>query len=298
MVETPPDELRRALEDARTRIRAASAATVTASPASVAAVVAEIDAALRKLDAAGGQASSPAAGPSAGAAATPPKKDLLSIICHDLKDPLASIVMGAGFLRKVIPPDEQFASARRIVEAIARSSDRMNRVIGDFYDLGKLEAGQIAIDMQPHDMLAIARASFEVFSPLAKAKTLAIDFSPPASTEPLHVKCDRARILQVLAKVLENAIKFTPEGGAITLAVAVKGSDVEVSVTDTGRGMTEERRPTVFNREANWMATPRDGPGLGLAIAKGFLDLHRGAIGVDSAPGKGARFWFTLPRAS
>jgi two-component system phosphate regulon sensor histidine kinase PhoR len=299
MAETPPDELRTALTDARARIHTARAAAVGPAKESASAVVAQIDAALQALD---DGAAHPGGAAKRGAGAAPPKKDLLSIICHDLKDPLASIVMGAGFLRKVIPADEQFASARRIIEAISRSSDRMNRVIGDFYDLGKLEGGHITIDKQPHDAVAIARASFDVFTPLAKAKSISLDFvgggvgDAGGSSEPLLVLCDRARVMQVIAKILENAIKFTPEGGSITLAVAAKGNDVEVSVKDSGRGITEERRPTVFNREANWMATPRDGPGLGLAIAKGFMDLHGGAIGVSSEPTKGARFWFTLPR--
>ena len=286
MAETSTDELRRALEDARARITAASSAAAPHATSSVTqAVLADVDSALRRLDV-------------APATATPGKKDLLSVICHDLKDPLASIVMGAGFLRKVIPADEQFASARRIVEAISRSSDRMNRVIGDFYDLGKLEAGQITIDKQPYDVASIARASFDVYATQAKAKSVTLEHVAPATSESFVVPCDRARVMQAVAKLLENAIKFTPEGGQIKIAVATKGPDVELSVADTGRGITPERRPTVFSREANWMATPRDGPGLGLAIAKGFTELHGGAIGVESEPGKGSRFWLTLPRAT
>jgi signal transduction histidine kinase len=270
-------QLQKALEESRDRIRAVARSSDAASR-----VLGEIDSALASFDAEAGAGS--------------PKKDLLSVICHDLKDPLASIVMGAGFLRKVIPQDDQFASARRIVEAIGRSSDRMNRVIGDFYDLGKLEARQITLDTQSHDAAAIVRATFDAFSGAAKAKNVTLGTAP--LPEGLLVKCDRTRVMQALAKIVENAIKFTTEGGTITLGAAAKDGAIEISVADTGRGIAAERRPTVFDRDANWKAVPRDGPGLGLAIAKGIVELHGGSIGVDSEKGKGSRFFVSLPRAA
>src|SRR5262249_8105744 len=138
----------------------------------------------------------------------PPRKDLLSVVCHDLKDPLSSIVMGAGFLRRVIPSDESFASARRIVEAISRSSERMNLLIGDFHDLAKVEAGTLPLELRACDVAAAARAAFDVAAPQAKAKGLAFEIDLPAGGA-LEAKCDRARVMHVLSKLIGNAIKFT-----------------------------------------------------------------------------------------
>src|SRR5580698_10132851 len=87
--------------------------------------------------------------------------DLIAIVCHDLKDPLASIVMGAGFLKKTVPAED--GAAWRVVEAIARSTDRMGQVIGDFHDLAKLEAGRIQLDLRPWDVVAILQAAIPTF---------------------------------------------------------------------------------------------------------------------------------------
>ena len=225
------------------------------------------------------------------------RKDLLSVICHDLKDPLSSIVMGAGFLKKVIPADDTFASARRIVDAIARSSERMNLLIGDLHDLGKLEAGLLAASVRPVDAAAIARAVYDVLAPQAEAKKLQFQCEAPAAAGALMAMCDRARVMQILTKLVGNAIKFTAEGGAVTLRCAPVGDQVEISVTDTGRGIADARKSTVFDREANARQVPRDGPGLGLAIAKGLVELQGGKIGVESELGKGSRFSFLLKRA-
>lgn len=223
-----------------------------------------------------------------------PKKDLLSVICHDLKDPLASIVMGAGFLKKVLPQDESMAAARRVTEAIHRSAERMNQVIGDFYDLGKLEAGELTVETRPHDAAAMAHAAFDLF--LSRAKEKGLSLEQQISETPMSVTCDRARVVQVFSKLIANAIKFTPEGGSIVLKVEPReGGKVWFAVSDTGRGVPEARKPHVFDREANQRQTPRDGPGLGLAIAKGLVALHGGEIGLLDNDPAGTTVWFTIP---
>ena len=88
-------------------------------------------------------------------------KDLIAVVCHDLKDPLASIVMGAGFLKKTIPTDD--AAARRVIEAIARSADRMSRIVTDFHDLAKLEAGNLPLEVRPCDVGAVLQSMASAF---------------------------------------------------------------------------------------------------------------------------------------
>jgi signal transduction histidine kinase len=217
--------------------------------------------------------------------------DLISIVCHDLKDPLASIVMGAGFLRKTISADD--GAGRRVVEAIARSTERMSQVIGDFHDLAKLEGGRIALDLRPWDVGAILHGALSSFEAKAKERGVRLELEVPPA--PLIVLSDRTRLTQVVSKLVGNAIKFTnPEGRIVVRAEEIRGA-ARVAVTDTGRGVPADRLTSIFDHTANARRTPRDGPGLGLAIAQGFLQLQGSKIEVESRVDEGSVFSFTLP---
>jgi signal transduction histidine kinase len=222
-----------------------------------------------------------------------PEKDLVSIICHDLKDPLASIVMGAGYLRKTIPPEE--TAARRVVDAVARSADRMSQVVGDFHDLARLEAGTLPFEPRPCDVVATLQGAMPPLLAEARERNLTLTLEAPRSCP--SAMCDRLRLLQIVSKLVGNALKFTPADGRIAVGVAGQEQSVRVSVSDTGRGIPPERIPTVFDHGANARRSARDGPGLGLAIVRGLVELHRGEIAVDSRVGEGTTFTFTLPLA-
>jgi signal transduction histidine kinase len=228
----------------------------------------------------------------------PPEADLISIACHDLKDPLASIVMGAGFLKKTVPPDD--APARRVVEAIIRSTDRMSQVIGDFHDLAKLEAGRIVVDLRPWDVGAVLRGAVPSFEAKAKERNVHFEVDLPAG--PLLAVCDRARLVQIVTKLAANAVKFTDaEGRAVLRAEAVakdNGSGARITVSDTGRGIAPDRVATIFDYAANARRTPRDGPGLGLPIAQALALLQGSHIDVTSKVDEGSTFTFTLPSPS
>jgi signal transduction histidine kinase len=229
----------------------------------------------------------------------PPEADLVSIACHDLKDPLASIVMGAGFLKKTIAPDD--AAAKRVVEAIVRSTDRMSPVIGDFHDLAKLEAGRIALDVRAWDVVAVLHGALAGFEAKAKERNLEFEVRLPA--QPTMVLCDRARLLQVVTKLVANAIKFTNSTdevpGRVSLHVDAaegeRGRGVKITVTDTGRGIPADRLTSVFDYSANARRTPRDGPGLGLPIAQALAMLQASHIEVTSQVDQGSAFSFALP---
>lgn len=219
------------------------------------------------------------------------ERDLLSIICHDLKDPLASIVMGAGFLRKTIAAQD--ASARRVIDAIARSADRMSQVIADFHDLARLDAGRLYIDRQACDVSSALRSATAAFEAPARDASVRIDLDLP--DEALYAFCDRARLVQIVCKLTSNAMRFTPAGGSIVVRAWREGGSVRVTVADTGRGIPADRLPTIFEYAANARRTPRDGPGLGLAIVKGMVELHGGRVGVESRVNEGSIFSFSLP---
>jgi signal transduction histidine kinase len=217
--------------------------------------------------------------------------DLISIVCHDLKDPLASIVMGAGFLRKTVSADD--GPARRVVEAIARSTDRMSQVIGDFHDLAKLEAGRIALDLRPWDVVAILHAAIPTFEPRARERGVRLELEVPQA--PLIALSDRARLVQVLSKLVGNAIKFSAAEGRVVVRAEEKDGAVRVAVSDSGRGIAPDRLLAIFDHVANARRSPRDGPGLGLAIAQGLLGLQGSKIEVQSLVEKGSVFSFSLP---
>jgi signal transduction histidine kinase len=125
---------------------------------------------------------------------------------------------------------------------------------------------------------------------------LSLELEPPA--DGTLARGDRARLSQVVSKLVENAIKFTPPGGKIVVRAEREGAHVRVSVRDTGRGIPEDWIGRIFDRWTNARRTPRDGPGLGLAIANHIVELHGGVMGVESRVGDGSLFWFTIPAAS
>jgi len=222
-----------------------------------------------------------------------PDKDLISIVCHDLKDPLASIVMGAGYLKKTVAPDD--GASRRVVEAIARSADRMSHVVGDFHDVAKLEVGAIAIDPRPCDVVATLQGALAAFSAQAREREVDLRLEDPG--QPVVARCDRTRLVQIVSKLVANGLKFTPAKGRVTVRIGRDGDRVRVWVQDTGRGIQPDRLPEIFDRAANARRSPRDGPGMGLAIVRGLVELHGGEVSVESRMGEGSVFSFTLPAA-
>lgn len=268
------------LRDARARIDAAiESPEVQPAEAAVARRVSrEIERAVARL--AGGEA----------------EKDLISVICHDLKDPLASIVMGAGFLRKTAAVEDP--TAARVVGAIARSADRMSQLVGDFHDLSRLEEGRLQVERRPYDVVATVRGAIAPLDSVAKERSLAVELDAPFdSAPPLLALGDAGRLAQAVSKLLSNALRFTPAGGRVAVHVERDGDAIRVTVEDTGRGISAERLATIFDHGANARRTPRDGPGLGLAIVRGLVELQGGVVTVRSRESEGSSFTLTLPAA-
>jgi two-component system phosphate regulon sensor histidine kinase PhoR len=220
-------------------------------------------------------------------------RELISIVCHDLKDPLASIVMGAAFLRRTVAQDD--GPVRRVVEAISRSADRMNQTVGDFHDLARLDAGSLPVDRQPCDVGAALGATRASWQALASERGLHLDLDLPRA--PLVALCDRARVLQIVSKLLGNAYRFTGASGRVVVRAWKEEELVWVSVADSGRGIAADRISTIFEHAANARRTPRDGPGLGLAIVRGLVELQGGKVHVESRVDAGSVFSFALPAA-
>jgi signal transduction histidine kinase len=133
----------------------------------------------------------------------------------------------------------------------------------------------------------------ELHQPLAQQKMLRLEGQVIGRDR--GMRCDRPRILQVLSNLIGNSIKFTPQGGAITVRAELGGSEARFSVTDSGSGIAPDELSHIFERFWQARRAARTGAGLGLAIAKGIVEAHRGKIWAESVPGKGSTFFFTLP---
>lgn len=221
------------------------------------------------------------------------RDDTLAVVSHDLRNGLNTVLTAAGLLLRSLPPDGEGRRDRKHVEAIRRSAERMNRLIGDMLDVASIEAGRLFVDPQQTAVRPLVKEAVDDAHTLAAEKALSLEYTVSGAAD--AVICDRERVLQVLGYLIDNALKFTPEGGSVRIAADVHGSEVQFSVRDSGVGVSSKQLPHIFDRF--WQATPnaRLGSGLGLTIAKGVVEALGGRIWVESDEGVGTTFYFTLP---
>jgi signal transduction histidine kinase len=217
--------------------------------------------------------------------ATRAREEILSMVSHDLRNPLGTILMGAQTLLQIDDP----LRMRTTAERIHRQAERMARLIEDLVDFAAIQAGKITLDRRPHAPDAIVRAAAELFAPLAAERDVRFDVRATPDQPP--IMCDAERAVQVLSNLLSNALKVTPRNGAITLGAEPSGV---FYVRDTGPGIEPDELPRLFERYWRSKHSTYKGAGLGLSIAKGIVDAHGGTISVTSAPGAGSTFRFTL----
>lgn len=216
---------------------------------------------------------------------------------HELRTPLHYLMTHAsaleeGLLGSMTPA--QHAALAKILEGIHRLTELMNDVL----DLSRLEAQRIELDLQPTDLLELIAAAMEF--QWAQAEKKGVRFSLVQPSDLPLVRVDFGRMHQVLTNLISNALKFTPPGGSVTVSAAVEGEAVRIEVADTGMGISEVHHERLFDRfyMVNDPAARRvPGTGLGLAITRQLVELHGGRIGLESTPGEGSRFYFTVPIA-
>ncbi len=226
--------------------------------------------------------------------ATKARDDVLAVVAHDLRNPLNTVTMAISLMLENTPPER--TQERRQVEIVRRAADRMNRMIQDLLDVRRMESGRLAIDLKAEDVNVIINDMIEMLRPLAEGSSIVLEPSVPEGLP--SVLCDSARIQQVLSNLVGNAVKFTPRQGRITVCAELIDGEVRFGVIDTGPGIPPEQVPHIFGQF--WQASPSDrrGIGLGLAIAKGIVEAHKGTIWVESHVGLGSTFYFTLPTAT
>jgi signal transduction histidine kinase len=217
----------------------------------------------------------------------------LAVVSHDLRSPLGAIVTSAELLSRSAPSGEALVRRAAIIR---RAAKQMSSLIGDLLDSASIDAGSFAIDpeaLRPCEAGELLGEATELVEHDAATKSVQIDARVVG--HPVAV-CGHERALQVLTNLLGNAVKFVPEGGRIDLSAEAAGAFVRFAVSDNGRGIARENLGRIFDRY--WSGSRATGAGLGLYIAKGIVEAHGGAIDVQSKPGVGSTFYFTLPAAS
>lgn len=229
----------------------------------------------------------------AATAASEARDEVLALVSHDLRSPLGTVSMGAAMLRRSLTsPNGRFVDDLEVINRIARSCKRMERLIEDLLDASRLDAGGVMVApraMPAADLVRDALDAATLEAAASKVRVLA------GEVEPLRVLADRDRMLQVFSNLVGNALKFTPADGTISIAVARVGEAARFTVTDTGAGIPPEHLPRLFDRFWKGERSGRHSAGLGLYIARGIVEAHGGHIAAESEPGRGTVFSFTLP---
>jgi signal transduction histidine kinase len=224
------------------------------------------------------------------------RDDLIGVVSHDLRNLLGVMAMSAQGMVKKVSQGPEGEKVKRLAAAMKRTTARMDRLIHDLLDFGGIESGRLKLDPQPEDVNMFFAPLLEDLRPLATAKGIRLRVEPPGST--LAVRCDRQRVFQVLSNLVGNAIKFTPSDGTILVEARPDGGSAVFGVHDTGPGIGAAHLPKIFDRYYQGDGRDGGGVGLGLFISRGIVEAHGGRIWVESAPGTGSHFFFTLPRLS
>ncbi len=221
------------------------------------------------------------------------RDDFLAIVSHDLRNLLGGIVVSAEQLSRSPAQGEQRRRTLDETSRIQRYCGRMDRLIGDLLDVVSIDAGKLAIAPTRGEWTALIAEAVDTFHPAAMAKGISLQSEIVES--PLSSDFDHDRMLQVLANLLTNAIKFTPSGGEIRIRAERAGDEVRLSVRDTGIGIPAALLEAVFERF--WQIGKNDhrGVGLGLYISRCLVEAHGGKIRAQSDSGQGSTFCLTLP---
>jgi signal transduction histidine kinase len=221
------------------------------------------------------------------------RDDVLGIVAHDLRNPLNAIRLQARLLLR--HAGEPGPRSREPVVAIDRAVTRMNRLIQDLLDVTRLEAGGLSVECESLPAGQVLVDSVDAHKALAASASL--DLRLDAAPALPSIWADHERLLQVFENLIGNAIKFTKPGGRVVVGAEPRDGEVLFRVTDTGVGIAAEALPHLFDRFWQLRKARHAGAGLGLLIVKGIVEAHGGRVWVESAPGRGSSFFFTIPRA-
>jgi two-component system, OmpR family, phosphate regulon sensor histidine kinase PhoR len=223
------------------------------------------------------------------------RRQFVGNISHELRTPLAGIKAVVETLQDGAIDDRR--TALDFLERINHEVDNLTQIVNELIQLSRLETGKVELKLEPLDLNLLVRQIIDHLAPQAERKSITLVGDLFEDIPP--VRADRDRLRQVMINILHNAVKFTPDGGKITLSTRLEGENVVVAVADTGIGISKEDLPHIFERffKAD-KSRSGEGSGLGLAIARHIVQAHGGEIRVQSQEGRGSTFSFTLPAFS
>ncbi len=224
------------------------------------------------------------------------KDDFISTVTHELRTPLTSIRAFSEMLHD--DPRIDLAERKRFLGIILGETERLSRLINQILDLAKLESGRAEWTSSEIDLAAVVKESVDSLGQLFRDKGIAVGLNLPSAQIAVHA--DKDRLIQVMINLLSNAVKFVaPQTGRVAITVAVTGGEVRVVVADNGPGIRPEDRESIFEKfrqgGQDVMTDKPQGTGLGLPISRQIVEYFGGRLWVESEPGQGARFVFTLP---
>jgi signal transduction histidine kinase len=225
---------------------------------------------------------------------SPPLNDLLEALVHALRKPLLPVRTAAEELRMTAADP----NSQRMGEIIFRQVEYMERMVDALLDLSLLERGRLQMARSSVELLRVMELAVEECRPALESKSQRLILNMPEQA--LRIEGDELRLVQIVRNLLDNAVKFTPDGGSIHLSMAGEGSQAQIQVQDTGCGLA----PAVLSRLFEpfvWASTDQAeaGVGVSLGITRRLVELHRGTISANSAgPGQGSQFCVTLPLAN
>ncbi len=219
------------------------------------------------------------------------KETFFHMVTHDMRTPISSI---QGYAQILLKKTGALPEIEKSLQIILRSARQLNGMIDDILNTIKLERGDMKLRSENVDAGALSARIFEIHEPLAARKGIKLLALMPA--EKLEFPGDTVLLERVITNLLGNSLKFTPEGGAVTLSCRESDGEVHFAVEDTGPGVPEEKQKGIFEKYVQMEEHKFMGFGLGLAMCKMAVELHKGRIWVESEVGKGSKFIFTIPK--
>ena len=220
------------------------------------------------------------------------KNDLVATVAHEFRTPLTSLHMAIHLCAEGAagPLTERQAD---LMAAARQDCERLQAIVDDILDLSRIQAGRVELQLQPIDARAVLAQAAAALRP--QAQLARVDLRVEAPDDPLRLVADAERVQLVVANLLGNALRHTPEGGRIGARVAPFGQGARFEVQDSGEGIPRQYQERIFERFFQVPGARRGGVGLGLYLSREIVRAHGGDMGVESEPGRGSTFWFTLP---